>query len=306
MTYLTRDSRLLILRVVIFSLLLLSASLIPAGEISGEILCSNDSRAFKKATIEYSSAVSPGDRTTIKIKIETGGEWMFDVNVRVHSSIFQPNEKVKSVRAIPCDGRGGVEQMTFDMKVSDHVEPGHYEIAVTVDYVRPKPGDPGTRLHIVVSKTFTMEVAYIPQRMNIYVVANDIDWELSGDLIESLFPNRQVVRVKPAAKGTYWLRQLRGFIIILGGPDAYDGVGDVVKEILDWTEITALRTPNYYGHIRRSVEGLLYPVTILAGYDRFLTQKAVEDYGNQVKTFIDYYPGPKVVAKTITWYPEGT
>lgn len=112
------------------------------------------------------------------------------------------------------------------------------------------------------------------------VLANSIDYGLAIEFIASLAadglnPLRITVDEFEAYKGNK-------NIIILGGPDAPEGVGDIVQEVLDDQEMAFLRevsgnrdafqTENVWADCQRA--------WILAGNDRYDTQKVAMEKGD--------------------------
>ena len=108
------------------------------------------------------------------------------------------------------------------------------------------------------------------------VLANSIDWSLCREIIVDYYSKRgiPVVRVTPEN-----FTRESGFIIILGGPDAYEGVGNISAQLLSLKDQEWLRKdPESYGKFEFvNVWVKRQHVVILAGHNRYLTRKAVEE-----------------------------
>lgn len=111
----------------------------------------------------------------------------------------------------------------------------------------------------------------------IVLLANSIDYELAQDFITFL-ENKgfAVVRVEAASFDTY---KSSGLIIILGGPDAPEGVGEVAQIVLTAEEGNNLRVSgNKNMHVKSNVWGDAQKVFLLAGSDRIKTMEAHIQY----------------------------
>ncbi|MEK6977553.1 MAG: hypothetical protein AABX40_04025 [Candidatus Hydrothermarchaeota archaeon] len=116
----------------------------------------------------------------------------------------------------------------------------------------------------------------------IVFLANSVDYALASDAIASLEARRMlVIRVNASDFDRYMGER---FIVVLGGPDAYEGVGGVVSEVLRTEEISTIRVPGAkVMYVRRNVwlEAAWLTrqtVFIVAGSDRYGTQKALSEH----------------------------
>jgi len=112
----------------------------------------------------------------------------------------------------------------------------------------------------------------------IVVLANDIDYDLAGDFFG--FLDNKGLEVVRATADNFEEYKTESFIIILGGPDAYDGVGGIVGEILSEYERDVVRTAgNRRMFVKTDPWGLKsgQRVTVLAGSDRQQTKSAHEE-----------------------------
>ena|SRR3990170_5363596 len=116
----------------------------------------------------------------------------------------------------------------------------------------------------------------------IVFLANSVDYALASDAIASLEARRMyVIRANASDFDRY-----RGerFIVILGGPDAYEGVGEIVSEVLDAGDLARIRTPGakaMYGRQNVWLEAaflMRQTVFVVAGSDRYGTQKALSEH----------------------------
>jgi hypothetical protein len=123
----------------------------------------------------------------------------------------------------------------------------------------------------------------------VVLVANSIDYNLSQGFVDYL--DDKGVQVIRASASDFEGYKDADNIIILGGPDALDGVGNITSQVLDEEEQEFLRAE---GNRDMFIRGNpWYPkysdktVTVLAGSDRFETQKAVSE--NQHNSLFDRF-----------------
>jgi protein-L-isoaspartate(D-aspartate) O-methyltransferase len=120
---------------------------------------------------------------------------------------------------------------------------------------------------------------------SVVVVANSIDKALSVDLFNFL-ENRGIHPIKISAIEFEKYKKEK-FIVILGGPDAYEGVGDIVREILDSEEEEYIRIP---GKKRMYVKSDVWVdgqrICIIAGSGREQTKTAGIE--NQIRLYQNY------------------
>jgi plastocyanin len=110
----------------------------------------------------------------------------------------------------------------------------------------------------------------------IVLLANDIDYGLAEDFYGFLGnKGMEVVRV---TAGEFAANKKEKFIVILGGPDAYDGVGEIVQEVLSDEEEKLIREKGSRKMIvKTNVWRKGQVVHVIAGSDRNQTKKAHED-----------------------------
>ena len=111
----------------------------------------------------------------------------------------------------------------------------------------------------------------------VVILSNDIDWDIKGDLLGAQLENLgfSVRRVTADQFDAY---KQSPFIIILGGPDAYSGVGAYVREALTADEQNAIRTGTRGVLIESDVWASRQVVLVLAGPDRWGTARKVKGY----------------------------
>ncbi len=111
------------------------------------------------------------------------------------------------------------------------------------------------------------------QMPSIVVVANEIDYGLASDFVRFLSEKGiEVVRADSRAFGQH---ESEKFIVILGGPDAYDGIGGIVEGILLKAEQDDLRIKgNRRMIIKADVFSYGQAIFIFAGSGREQTQLA--------------------------------
>jgi putative cell wall-binding protein len=137
---------------------------------------------------------------------------------------------------------------------------------------------------LVLSLTHVTVVAQ--QKPTIIILANYIDYALASDFFEFL-GNKGVNKVRVTATDFVqypWIPYKNmTFIIILGGPDAYEGVGEIVQEVLASSEQNYLRIKgNRKMYVKPNVWRTGQIVVVIAGSDRFQTQKAHRENRNDL------------------------
>lgn len=127
--------------------------------------------------------------------------------------------------------------------------------------------------------TFKIEVLpYVPTPKAI-IVANDIDFSRASSLVEFLESNGfEAVRVTASEFGAYKAEEL---IIILGGVDALDGIGEIVKSVLDERKQELTRLGIRY-FIETDVWAPNQRVFIFSGRDRDETREAHTQYQDKI------------------------
>ncbi len=158
--------------------------------------------------------------------------------------------------SIECDGAGTL-QYTYD---SGYLPLGEYVIDVqgerkTIELLSERP--PTTTQ----APTLTPSPTPPPAR-TFSLVANEIDYTLSKDLMGGFAPYAlEPIRTLSTA----------GCTLILGGPDAPDGVGDVTGRYLDAAEEEAVRKKGSREFFKKN------DIFIVAGSDRLMTQAAFSE-----------------------------
>lgn len=107
----------------------------------------------------------------------------------------------------------------------------------------------------------------------IVVLANSIDYALATDFFG--FLGNKGIDVIHSNASDFEQYKNEKFIVILGGPDAYEGVGEIVKEVLKDDEEKYLRTKgNRKMYVKPNVWTQGQVVNVIAGSNRNETQKA--------------------------------
>jgi parallel beta-helix repeat protein len=116
----------------------------------------------------------------------------------------------------------------------------------------------------------------------IVLLANSIDLNLSSNF--TVFLKGQGVDIIYVNASNFSEYKQERFIVILGGPDAYEGVGEIVREVLNESEQGWLREKgNRRMYVKTNVWRTGQVVMIIAGSDREETQKACEENKGEVK-----------------------
>jgi hypothetical protein len=141
----------------------------------------------------------------------------------------------------------------------------------------------------------------------ILIFANAIDYPLASDFLDYLeIRNIQYIRPNASDFDEYKEEKL---IVILGGPNATDSVGDIVKKILTIDEQNTIGFPGarkYYKITNKWAQR--QKIYILAGYDRYETRKTHEENRENISSevladeandfLLEYY-------SPILFFPEG-
>lgn len=127
---------------------------------------------------------------------------------------------------------------------------------------------------------------YRPILRRVIILANDIDWKLKGELLANSLQKAgfQVIHVYAREFEKYKNERL---IIILGGPKAYDGVGEIVQEVLNEKEQKLIIEGKRRIFVKADIWRRPQLVIIIAGKNRQLTAEKVIEYLNSMD--IDYY-----------------
>jgi len=119
--------------------------------------------------------------------------------------------------------------------------------------------------------------------IKIVVVSNSIDY--SPELIEYLGQEYEVI---PISAEEFFDYQNYQYCVILGGPDAPEGIGDIVSRILSIREQEFLRNTEEYNLFIRVLNGKTY--FVLAGADREQTRLAVDNLKDDILEYIPKEP----------------
>lgn len=121
------------------------------------------------------------------------------------------------------------------------------------------------------------QTQYSVQEPQIVLLANDIDWEIKGKELFEQFRSTgaNIKRVKPSEFEIYKNSRI---VVILGGPKAYDGIGDYVKQALDEEEQLKIIKGEEGIFVKRDVWSKRQVVIIIAGRDRKQTGAKVSLY----------------------------
>jgi hypothetical protein len=119
------------------------------------------------------------------------------------------------------------------------------------------------------------------QEERIVVLANSVDYELANSFFSFFKATITVIHATTIDFDQY---KSEKFIVILGGPDAYEGIGGITKEVLtndeeNWLRIKGNR--NMYPKTNLWTEGQV--VIVLAGSDRYQTEMAHEEHIHEVR-----------------------
>lgn len=127
--------------------------------------------------------------------------------------------------------------------------------------------------------TFKVEVLPYVEKPKAILLANDIDFNRAGSFVEFLEGNGfEVVRITARELEEYKAEEL---IIILGGADALDGVGSIVREVLDEREQELTRLGLRY-FMKTDVWVPNQRVFVFSGPDRDQTKQAHTEFRDKI------------------------
>ncbi|MBU7013245.1 MAG: DUF255 domain-containing protein [Theionarchaea archaeon] len=119
--------------------------------------------------------------------------------------------------------------------------------------------------------------------VKVVVISNSIDY--SPELIQYISQEFQTISITADQFPNYQNYQ---YFVILGGPDAPEGIGELVSTILSLREQEYLRTTEEYNLFIRVKDGKTF--FVLAGSDREQTRLAVDTLKDDVLTYIPKQP----------------
>jgi WD40 repeat protein len=116
-----------------------------------------------------------------------------------------------------------------------------------------------------------------PSKPKIVVLANSIDLGLAQDFLDYLMDNGLEVVHTPASDFDQYKSE--NYIVILGGPDAPEGAGEIAQGVLTEGEEDALREEGSSKiYLKPDVWEEGQTVWVIAGFNRNLTRTAHEDH----------------------------
>ncbi len=126
-----------------------------------------------------------------------------------------------------------------------------------------------------------------PEKPKATVLANSIDYDLAAGFIG--FLNDSGFEVVHATASGFEDYKADGVIIILGGPDAPEGVGEIVQVVLSEEEANAIREPGARRiYVKANFWAPAQKVIVLAGSDRNHTKAAHEEDRDFVISEMDF------------------
>ncbi len=156
-------------------------------------------------------------------------------------------------------------------------------------------GEPGRKLETLLMQAFLIQVLFSPAIPSmqpretrgltytygvvprLLVLCNSIDANISGPQIERLLVDLNVI---PTVVNASEFKQYIGVrvVLILGGPDAPEGVGGIAEEILGAADSTKVREKgSKILAVRRDIWTPGQLVLVVAGYNRTLTEESLRE-----------------------------
>lgn len=192
--------------------------------------------------------------------------WKYDTGGDVYKILIPKSTEKNYVIAVSRDGffRKFNEEgeVLLKRELSGNVE------AISLDgtYVRIMPGTNGQRM------------GYYRQRL--VILTNSIDKKSSLDIVEFL-ENEMEVIYSDADDFSKYRKEMN--ILILGGPQAYGGVGEIVKEVLSGGEESSIiEGTNEDVFIERDVWEDGQRVFVIGGKDREQTKRIFNENKNDI------------------------
>lgn len=109
------------------------------------------------------------------------------------------------------------------------------------------------------------------------VLANDIGWDIRGDLLASQL-EALGLSVERVTANEFEVYKESPIVVILGGPEAYDGVGSYVQQVLSLEEQNAIINGEAGMFIKTNVWKNGQVVIVLASQDRWGTSRKIKAY----------------------------
>lgn len=110
----------------------------------------------------------------------------------------------------------------------------------------------------------------------IVLLANSIDYSLSSDFLD--FLKDKGVEMILADASNFEQYKTEKLVVILGGPDAYEGVGAIVRHVLSPDAQNQIRVKGSRGmYVIASAWSEEQVVYVVAGSDRYMTKLAAEE-----------------------------
>ncbi|MFH1786525.1 MAG: hypothetical protein ABH829_02695 [archaeon] len=132
----------------------------------------------------------------------------------------------------------------------------------------------------VVFSIMLLAAAGFAEKPSVVLVSNSIDYPMSG---VPGFLNGKGLEVTKIGAADFEAYKNTNFVVILGGPDAPDGIGELVTFALTTDEEGSLRAGgNAKMYVKTNVWRTPQVVMIIAGSDRQATKRAGDDNGNGV------------------------
>ncbi len=132
-------------------------------------------------------------------------------------------------------------------------------------------------MFMALSVASSAESALPADKPELLLLANSIDSQQNEDLMDFLAAHFEIIR--SSAKDFSEYKSNRR-ILILGGPDAYDGVGDIAGETLlkEWRDYLRKGRGSRNVYLRRNVWGADQLVLVLAGNEREDTRRVAQEW----------------------------
>lgn len=134
-----------------------------------------------------------------------------------------------------------------------------------------------------VTSLLLITIALVPvanaETPQLVLVANSVDFEMNRDIVDFLQQSFEVIVVSGYEFDGYKRSQR---ILILGGPDAYEGVGGLVREVLTpgWQESLRNTKGKRNIYLQNDVWRDDQVVLVVAGYDREDTMTVAKEWKN--------------------------
>ncbi len=140
-------------------------------------------------------------------------------------------------------------------------------------------------IFLFISVAFSAESEQPADKPQLLLLANSVDYQRNEDFSIYLATHFDIIRVSASDFPRYKGSQR---ILILGGPDAYEGVGSIASEALlkEWQNAIRKGKGSRNIYLRRNVWGADQLVLVLAGNEREDTRRVAQEWKTPIMNIL--------------------